>query len=531
MFRVAAAVHIACLFWLAEAEPLLLTPLLQAGKIEEARKLSRVEVDGQYLGHSGYFSVPSSSGKNLNHMFVWFQPCQNGCDPVKAPFLQWVDGGPGVPDTFGAFANIGRWYVDANLTLQQRCFSWCKEQNCLFIDSPTMTGYSYQVSRTTGKFDLKTIEYTRTSEEATQQLLSVVLQFFQVWPEYSNAPYYVNGFSYGGHYVPWMTYNIARHNKDKSPKINIKGMSIGDPISDNKYQFPTYARTLYAMGLVMEDERDLLEDVFANATAWNDIDCYKAFMYWSSVWNDDGGSACDPHCPFLFKAFTGSTNTEHILLGAAPDELSTYWKQFLARHSEQFHFEGQPNVNTSMSEGGEVYLTMVRSGDYCESTAHLYTKLFLEEQLDVVVYSGNLDALLGPPTTAAALRAAWDVAEAKMEGGKEAKRAFYAAKKQIWSVSPDDTNPAGYSRCLERGEARFCYVIVRNAGHEVVPSQPRAMYDFQQRFIRRLPFDQTGHSASIPDCAQCGGMPPLAGSSLPACSPPRSFQEGGVSWV
>lgn len=500
------------------ANVLLLTPLIEAGKLQEARDASRVVVDGVPLGHSGYFSVPSASGLNTNQLFAWFQPCLDTCDPGVAPFIQWFNGGPGSPDTVGAMNQVGNWYVDRSLKLRERCFSWCRTSNCFFVDSPTMTGFSFQVNRS-GRYDAQNIEFTATSQDAARQVLGVLLQFFRAWPEYASAPYYVHGLSYGGHYVPWMAQVVLDHNKGGEKQVDIRGIAAGDPCMDNKYQFPTYASTLYAMGLVMEDERAVVEAVMANASRLNDVDCVLAFTEWNKLWNDDGGSSCEPDCEFLFKAFTGSSNTEHLLLGAQPESMN-YFRKFLAERAAEFHAEGHPNDNSSLAEGGQVYIEMVRSGDFCAPTAPMYTRFFLEENLDVLVYSANLDPLLGPPSTAAGIQAAWDHAEISIHAGAEAKQAYYAKRKSIWRVEEADVEPAGYSRCIERGSARFCYVVVRNAGHEATSYAPRAAFDLNERFIGRKPFDDVTRSARLPSCAACGGSPPLAGSALPACGAP-----------
>ena len=91
---------------------------------------------------------------------------------------------------------------------------------------------------------------------------------------------------------------------------------------------------------------------------------------------------------------------------------------------------------------------MVKSGDYCNSSAGLYTTLFLEAAVDVVIYSSTMDPLLGPPTTEAGVRAAWDHAEkAYPVLGATTKQQYYKQRKSIWAVSSKDydtyTGPAG----------------------------------------------------------------------------------------
>lgn len=170
----------------AAATPLLLTPLLRANKTAEARSASAVTAEGIEMGNSGFFTVPTASGERLNNIFTWFQPCSNGCKP-DAPFIMWFQGGPGGPGTFGALAEIGSHYVDEAIKLQKRDYSWCADNNCIFIDQPVQTGFSFQTDKA-GAFDPKAIEYTATSPEAMAQALNVLTQFFAIWPEYVYSP-------------------------------------------------------------------------------------------------------------------------------------------------------------------------------------------------------------------------------------------------------------------------------------------------------------------------------------------------------
>jgi len=63
------------------------------------------------------------------------------------------------------------------------------------------------------------------------------------------------------------------------------------------------------------------------------------------------------------------------------------------------HSEGSPS--TSTWEGGEVYHTMVRSGDFCRNSSWIYATLYEKANIDLMIYSSTVDALLGPPTTEA----------------------------------------------------------------------------------------------------------------------------------
>eukprot|EP01059_Diplonema_ambulator_P008992 TRINITY_DN1875_c1_g4_i1.p1 TRINITY_DN1875_c1_g4~~TRINITY_DN1875_c1_g4_i1.p1 ORF type:complete len:521 (+),score=189.22 TRINITY_DN1875_c1_g4_i1:44-1606(+) len=498
--------------------PLLLTPLIQQGKLQEARQLSKVNYEGKDLGYSAFITVPSASGKNSNNMFFWLMPCTGGCDVGTSPFTMWMQGGPGGPSTFGSLSEIGPFYADQNLDLQERCYSWCKDTSCLFIDQPAQTGFSYQLNAS-GEFDPKNIEYTRTSVDATKQLYEVLQQLFTVFPEFLPAPFIVTGESYGGLYTSNMAYTIEQYNtKPGNKKINLKGVSVGDPIINNKYQWPTYGNTLYGMGVIMLDERQIIDNIMQNGINALETNCTQAFQYWNSVWNDDGGGGY----PGLYYQFTGSSMTEDVLLGEEPEGF-TWYQDFMKKPdvAAAMHYEGIPGA--SFAEGGEVYHTMVNSGDFCMNSSWIFATLFLDGY-DVTIYSGTVDPLLGAPTSEAGVMAIFDYAANNLasKGGAEARDAFNKVKKDIWRVDPNDVNPAGYAKCINKpgGSNRFCYVVIRNAGHESPAFQPRANYDNYFRFLEHRPYNSTGdRPSSVPEGPTCGcsGVPPFAGTALPKC--------------
>jgi hypothetical protein len=290
------------------------------------------------------------------------------------------------------------------------------------------------------------VEYTRTSEDAARQALDVLLQVRKVWPELASAPYFIQGLSYAGHYVPWMAKVVMENS------IPLQGIAVGDPLIDHIVQAPTYSQNLASLGLVGESEQKLLELIMANSTRlWRDgKDCVSAFHEWNRVWNDDGGSSCEPNCDFLFQKWTGSSNTEHALLGAPP---TSHFRAWLAQHEGALHVAGSPNAGgaAGMKEGGRVYATMVESGDFCSNTAPLYADIFAAG-VDVVLYAGNMDPLLGAPVVSAAVDAIWQT--------DDQREAFERAPKQVWFVNGEDSNPAGYARCVGRQVPVVILIII-----------------------------------------------------------------------
>merc|ERR1711991_741751 len=98
----------------------------------------------------------------------------------------------------------------------------------------------------------------------------------------------------GGQYVP----NLALQIIESGAAINLKGVSVGDPVMNQVHQWPTYADTLYGMGLVSIAQREKIRSVLAQGvTAMVTDSCKAGFDFWNSVWNDTG----EAPAPFYYK--------------------------------------------------------------------------------------------------------------------------------------------------------------------------------------------------------------------------------------
>ena len=368
--------------------PLLLSPLIAKGLLDEARKAAAVDLDvpppvghGASLGWSGFMTVPAAAAPPStqdNNIFFWLQPCEKWGCAKDAPFVVWLQGGPGGPGTFGALSEIGNYYVREK-KLNERCFSWCKRANCLFVDQPVMTGFSFPTNASGVYPGDDGIVYTSTSAEAMKDVFGVLTQVLTLFPEFAAAPLWITGESYGGQYISNLGIVIHAHNvrvkaardvkeHGQSPEevytspINFVGIAVGDPILNWAAQMPTYGSTLYGMGLLMLDEKAIIDGVMATAVeavrAGPNYNCTAAFDAWNSVWNDDGGGGL----PGLFAKFSGSAETEDAILGFQPFAFKDGedWLDSPAVKSAM-HYENLPQ-NRSFAEGGAVYAAMVASG-------------------------------------------------------------------------------------------------------------------------------------------------------------------------
>ncbi len=79
-------------------DALILTPFINAGQLEKARKLSRVTNFTSVESYSGYFTVNETYNSN---MFFWFFPAAFNVE--TAPVVLWLQGGPGGSSLFGKY--------------------------------------------------------------------------------------------------------------------------------------------------------------------------------------------------------------------------------------------------------------------------------------------------------------------------------------------------------------------------------------------------------------------------------------------
>lgn len=70
-------------------------------------------------------------------------------------------------------------------------------------------------------------------------------KFFEKNTKYAGLDFFIFGESYAGHYVPAVSHKILTEVKAGRSKINLKGIAIGNGLTDPELQFgqyPVYAR-------------------------------------------------------------------------------------------------------------------------------------------------------------------------------------------------------------------------------------------------------------------------------------------------
>lgn len=428
-------------------EPLFLTPLIENGKIDEAREKSVVqhkEMD-DVSSYAGYLTVNKEYNSNT---FFWFFPAMH--NPKTAPVVLWLQGGPGVTSMFGLFLENGPFIVTANKTLTMRKFSWNKSHNLLYIDNPVGTGYSFTD-------DDK--GYATNETHVGRDVHTALVQFFKLFPELQGNDFFVTGESYAGKYVPAVSHAIKDYNFKATTKINLKGLAIGNGLSDPENQLQ-YGDYLYQIGLLDFNGRDQFHEYEQKGRELIQQKKFiDAFDVFDRLLNNDLRDE-----PSVFKNLTGFNYYFNYLI--TEDSNDTFWvDEWIQR----------PDVRKAIHVGNCSFNFAARTvekylkSDVMQSVAVLVADLV--QHYRVLIYSGQLDIIVAYPLTENYLQ------NLKWPGAEKYKK----APRKLWMVGDE---LAGYSKTVDN----LTEVLVRNAGHTVPSDQPKWALDLITRFTHNKNF-------------------------------------------
>ncbi|CAD0204173.1 unnamed protein product [Chrysodeixis includens] len=427
--------------------PLFLTEYVESGKIEEGRRLARVPFTEslRIKSYAGYFTVNKTYNSN---QFFWYFPAMVP-DNKNAPVVVWLQGGPGASSLYGLFTENGPLRVRNN-KFERRKYNWALSHHLIYIDNPVGTGFS---------FTNDSRGYCTDQTQVGEQLYSTLTQFFQLFPELQQNKFFVTGESYGGKYVPALAYTIHKKNPSAKVKINMKGIAIGNGLSDPEHQL-VYGKYLYQIGLIDWNQAKVFE-AYENKTKqyiqqgkWN-----EAFATFDTLLNGDmiNGQS-------LFTNMTGFNfyfNFLHTKDYTQYEDFGPMLQKSAVR--KMIHVGDQPFHNGSVVE-------QHLKQDVMKSVAPWVSELL--DHYYVVIYNGQLDIIVAYPLTTNYLR------NLKFSGAEEYK----TAKRYIWKV---DGEVAGYVKQA----GKLVEIMVRNAGHMVPGDQPKWALDLITRFTHEKTFD------------------------------------------
>lgn len=160
-------------------------------------------------------------------------------NPADIPLVIWLTGGPGCSSTLALLSENGPCKVnDDGATTKINPYSWTESAHVLWLDQPADVGYSYG-------------QGNDTNEQMISEDAYYFLQGFfnsENGKKYKDAPLFIVGESYGGHYAPAIAHRIWEgNNKLQSglEKLNLKGLAIGNGLTDPEEQYKWYAEMAF----------------------------------------------------------------------------------------------------------------------------------------------------------------------------------------------------------------------------------------------------------------------------------------------
>ncbi|KAF7834047.1 serine carboxypeptidase-like 45 [Senna tora] len=187
---------------------------------------------------SGYVTVDQKKHKSLFYYFVESQTL-----PASKPLVLWLNGGPGCSSLgVGAFSENGPFRPNGQVLIQNE-YSWNREANMLYLETPIGVGFSYAEGGSS---------YMTVNDEATARdnLLFLKL-WFNKFPQYKQRDLFLTGESYAGHYVPQLAKLMIEINK-KEKIFNLKGVALGNPVLEYAIDFNSRAEFFWSHGLISD---------------------------------------------------------------------------------------------------------------------------------------------------------------------------------------------------------------------------------------------------------------------------------------
>ncbi|XP_008791046.2 serine carboxypeptidase-like 45 [Phoenix dactylifera] len=187
---------------------------------------------------SGYITVDDRKQRAL---FYYFAEAE--LDPSTKPLVLWLNGGPGCSSVgVGAFSENGPFRPSGQLLVRNE-YSWNKEANMLYLETPAGVGFSYATDSS---------YYEGVNDKMTaRDNLVFLLRWFTKFPQYKDRDLYITGESYAGHYVPQLAELMVLFNK-KNNVFNLKGIALGNPVLEFATDFNSRAEFFWSHGLISD---------------------------------------------------------------------------------------------------------------------------------------------------------------------------------------------------------------------------------------------------------------------------------------
>lgn len=198
-------------------------------------------------------------------MFYWFVSAL-ATDPLAAPIIVVLEGGPGMSDGYQMFAGCGPYRLNDDGHSRQNEHTWASFASLLFIDQPLGVGFSTLDSAYAGPM---------TSSVNAEQIYAAMQRIFSLHPALTpdrtaGRPLFIFGHSYAGRLAPALAHRwIAEQGA-----TDLGGLILGNPEADLATQMPALPDYLWQNGVISQSRYHALRAEIAklvNQTA-SDVD-------------------------------------------------------------------------------------------------------------------------------------------------------------------------------------------------------------------------------------------------------------------
>lgn len=425
---------------------------LDAGPRLRERKI-KLDIEGdagvptEELGHhAGYFKLARTHASQMFYFF--FESRGNKTDD---PVVLWMTGGPGCASELALFYENGPFKITENLTLVWNDYGWDKVSNIIFVDQPVGTGFSYST-------DIRDIRHDEKG--VGEDMYDFFQAFFEAHPEYKKNKFFVTGESYAGHYVPAVASRLHKALKKKEGvPINLKGLAIGNGLTQPDIQYEAYADYALDMNLISAVDHDKLSKLFPACAASiklcgpkGTIGCMAALIICQSI--------------FTSILLLAGNNVNYY------DVRKECQGPLCYDFSRLDTFLNNATIRESLGVGDRKFVAcspLVHSAMLVDWMKNLEKGIpeLLEDGIDLLVYAGEFDLIcnwLG--------NSRW-VTAMEWSGQMEYVKAN-------WKEFEVDGKEAG----LTTGYGPLQFLKVHNAGHMVPMDQPRNSLEMLYRWTR-----------------------------------------------
>ncbi|GAB2276808.1 hypothetical protein Dimus_011522 [Dionaea muscipula] len=398
--------------------------------------------------HAGYYSLNHTYGAR---MFYFFFESRN--NNTQAPVVVWLTGGPGCSSSVALFAENGPFKIDADLTLVPNNYGWDQVSNIIFVDQPVGTGFSYSNDSRDICHDEKGV---------SNDLYDFIQAFFAAHPEYVKNDFYITGESYAGHYVPAFASRVHQGNQAAGSgniKINLKGIAIGNGLTDPGIQYPAYPDFALANKLIDKQSYDQIKQMVPS--------CQSAIQSCGT----DGTDTC-------LRALSNCENIFYSIVQQVPG-INYYDIRKECQGSLCYDFSNidqylnQQSVKSALGVGNNIDWVACSTGVYDNMLQDWMRNLavgiptFLDQGvIQVLIYAGEDDLICN-----------W------LGNSRWVHAMKWSGQDKFASASEVPFQVDGTAAGLLTKYGPLSFLKVHNAGHMVPMDQPRAALEMLTRFM------------------------------------------------